>query len=239
MTTITNTYNFRSFPLPTLTSVPTGVKPATSKQAKELADHASAFTIGEATYTVNGKGHTLPSAKRNSVEASFSVPAVADIADSKMLAAIVERTVQDFVKANYVDKFEPVGLHDWATIEAAWVAAQEASGGFSSCPCSDEDFSEAQAVFSAYLDKVAPKFAPRASKVIANRCAKRQVESTLSAYGVSEVTLNNLLNRIVECVEEAASEASEGCIEALAYCATRVEFHLKALATVDADTSEM
>ena len=238
MTTVTNTYNFRSFPLPTLASVPVGVKPATSKQAKELADNSTAFTIGEATYTVNGKGHTLPSAKRNSVEASFNVPAIADIAASRMLAAIVERTVQDYVKSNYVDKFEPVGAHDWNTIEAAWIAAQEATGGFSACPCSDDDFKEAQAVFSDYLDKVAPKFSPLASKVIANRCAKRQVESCLSNFGVSELTLNNLLNRIVQAIENTPN-ASEGVIEALAYCAERVQAHIKALASVSVDSSDM
>jgi hypothetical protein len=238
MKTVSNNFTFRSFPLPTLASVPTGVKPATIKQAKELSKHSQDFTLGEATYTVNGVGHTLPSAKRNSVEASFTVPDVAEIATSTMLAAIVERTVQDFVKREYIDAFAPVGAHDWATIEAAWLAAQEATGGFSACPCTDEDFKEAQAVFSDYLDKVAPKFSPLASKVIANRCAKRQVESCLANFGVSEITLNNLLNRIVQAIENTPN-ASEGVVEALAYCAERVQAHIKALATVSVNTSDM
>lgn len=177
--------------------------------------------------------------KRPSVTAQLNVPEIADIAPtSGLLTNLIERTVADYCKVTYIDKGLAVGAHDWLSIESAWQAAQEASGGFTSCPYSDEDFKAAQAIFSAYLDKVAPKFAPFASKVITNRAAKRQVESCLSKVGVSADTMAKLLARIVETCE-AAQGADDNAIGALVYCAERVQAHIDALATATIDADEM
>lgn len=177
--------------------------------------------------------------KRPSVTTQLNVPDTSDIApNSGLLATLIERTVADYCKVQFIDKGLAVGAHDWLTIEAAWQAAQEASGGFTSCPYSDEDFKAAQAIFSAHLDKVAPKFAPLASKVIANRAAKRQVESCLSKVGVSSDTMTKLMARIVETCE-AAQGADDNAVGALVYCAERVQAHIDALATATIDADEM
>ena len=177
--------------------------------------------------------------KRPSVSAQLSVPDLTDIApNSALLAALIERTVADYCKVQFIDKGLAISAHDWLTIEATWQAAQEASGGFTSCPYTDEDFKAAQALFSAYLDKVAPKFAPLASKVIANRAAKRQVESCLSKVGVSADTMTKLLARIVETCE-IGKDADDNVLGALVYCAERVQAHIDALATATIDADEM
>lgn len=237
MQTITTAFNFRSFPLVAIEALPKGVKPATKEQAADYAAHTADFENVQTSYTINGVKHTIASAKRKAVTAvSINVPSVSDIADSKMLAAIVQDAVRGYVKEQYIDKFLPVGAHDWQAIETAWLAAQESSGGFGACEFNDDDFAQAQALFSAYLDKVAPKFAPHCTKVIANRAAKRQVEGALKAYGYQPNTIEALLNRMVQAIEQGGNDNAIG---ALAYCAERTAGHLETSRLADANASDM
>ena len=176
--------------------------------------------------------------KRPSVSVQLNVPEIANLHGSGLLKHLIERTVADYCKAQFIDDGLAIGAHDWLTIEAAWQAAQEASGGFTSCPYSDDDFKAAQAIFSAYLDKVAPKFAPLASKVITNRAAKRQVESCLAKVGVSADTMSKLMARIVE-TGEMNREVDANVLGALVYCGDRIQAHIDALATATIDADEM
>ena len=204
-----------------------------------LATYPDCFERATADFTDNSKRiHTLDAACRKAVEASLTIPDLADIPqDSKLLASIIEKYVLAYVKQNYVDKYLPVGLHDWATLEQAFATAQEATGGFSACPYSDEQFATAQAIFTAYLDKVAPKLGAACVKLVANRAAKRQVQSALAKFGYSEKTLAKLLERFIECTA-TLDEASTGA-KVLTYCAERIATLIEAERTATVDDSDM
>jgi hypothetical protein len=227
-----------------LADLPKGVKPATPEQLEALAAHADQFDQAPATYTVGGKvgkggvEHKLASACRKAIEATITVPEPSEIIASPLLAAIIEERVKAYVKAQFVDKFLPVGAHDWATIEAAWVAAQEATGGggFSACPYDDADFVAAQAVLDAYLGKTAPKLGAKATKLITGKATKRSVEAVLNAsFGYSVATLTKLNERIVEACTATDNERT---IEVLGWCAERIEkliADLESQAVTDSD----
>ena len=239
MRTITAPFFFRSFPLGLATSLPVGIKPATQEQLQALATYPNCFERATADFTDNNKRiHSLDAACRKAVEASLSIPELADIpSDSKLLAAIIEKYVLSYVKQTYVDKYLPVGAHDWATLEAAFIAAQEATGGFSACPFNDEQFATAQAIFTAYLDKVAPKLGAACVKLVANRAAKRQVQSALAKFGYSEKTLGKLLERFIEAIatlDEASTEA-----KVLTYCAERIGALIEAEQTAAISDDDM
>ena len=239
MRTITAPFYFRSFPLGLATSLPVGIKPATQEQLQALATYPNCFERATADFQDNNKRiHALDAACRKSVEASLSIPELADIPqDSKLLAAIIEKYVLAYVKQNYVDKYAPVGAHDWTTLEAAFIAAQEATGGFSACPYSDEQFATAQAIFTAYLDKVAPKLGAACVKLVANRAAKRQVQSALAKFGYSEKTLTKLLERFIEATATLAEDSTEAKV--LTYCAERISALIEAERTATVDDSDM
>ena len=239
MRTITAPFFFRSFPLAEAASLPVGIKPATQEQLAALASYPDCFEKATADFTDNTKRvHSLDAACRKAVEAQLSIPELADIpSDSKLLAAIIEKYVLSYVKQNYVDKYLTVGAHDWATIETAFAIAQEATGGFSACPYSEEQFATAQAIFTAYLDKVAPKLGAACVKLIANRAAKRQVQSALAKFGYSEKTLTKLLERIIEVtatLDEASTEA-----KVLTYCAERIGALIEAEQTATVSDDDM
>lgn len=239
MRTITAPFYFRSFPLVAANALPVGIKPATQEQLAALATYPDCFERATADFQDNTKRiHTLDAACRKAVEASLTIPELADIPqDSKLLAAIIEKHVLAYVKQNYVDKYLTVGVHDWPTLEQAFATAQEATGGFSACPYSDEQFATAQAIFTSYLDKVAPKLGAACVKLVANRAAKRQVQSALAKFGYSEKTLAKLLERFIECIatlEEASTEA-----KVLTYCAERLATLIEAERTATVDDSDM
>lgn len=239
MRTITAPFYFRSFPLGLASSLPVGIKPATQEQLQALATYPNCFERASADFQDNTKRiHTLDAACRKAVEAQLSIPELADIPqDSKLLAAIIEKYVLAYVKQNYVDKYLTVGAHDWATLEAAYAIAQEATGGFSACPYSDEQFATAQAIFTAYLDKVAPKLGAACVKLVANRAAKRQVQSALAKFGYSEKTLAKLLERFIECTATLTEDSTEAKV--LTYCAERIATLIEAERTATIDDSDM
>ena len=239
MRTITAPFFFRSFPLGLASSLPVGIKPATQEQLQALASYPNFFERATADFTDNNKRvHSLDAACRKAVEAQLSIPELADIpSDSKLLAAIIEKHVLAYVKQNYVDKYAPIGAHDWATIEASWLAAQEATGGFSACPYTDEQFATAQAIFTSYLDKVAPKLGAACVKLITNRAAKRQVQSALSKFGYNEKTLNKLLERFIECIATLTEGSTEAKV--LTYCAERIGALIEAERTATVADSDM
>lgn len=239
MRTITAPFFFRSFPLVAANLLPVGIKPATQEQMTALATYPDCFEKATADFTDNSKRvHSLDAACRKAVEAQLTIPELTDIPqDSKLLAAIIEKHVLAYVKQNYVDKYQPVGAHDWATLEAAFAAAQEATGGFSACPYTDEQFSSAQSVFTAYLDKVAPKLGAACVKLVANRAAKRQVQSALAKFGYSEKTLTKLLERFIECIATLAEDSTEAKV--LTYCAERIGALIEAERTAVVDDSDM
>ena len=239
MRTIKAPFYFRSFPLGLASSLPVGIKPATQEQLASLATYPDCFERAAADFQDNIKRiHTLDAACRKAVEATLTIPELADIPqDSKLLASIIEKYVLSYVKQNYVDKYLAVGAHDWATLEQAFAAAQEATGGFSACPYSDEQFATAQAIFTAYLDKVAPKLGAACVKLVANRAAKRQVQSALAKFGYSEKTLGKLLERFIECIatrDEASVEA-----KVLTYCAERIGALIEAERTATVSDDDM
>lgn len=239
MRTITAPFYFRSFPLGLASSLPVGIKPATQEQLQALATYPDCFERAAADFQDNTKRiHTLDAACRKAVEAQLSIPELADIPqDSKLLAAIIEKYVLAYVKQNYVDKYLPVGAHDWATLEQAFATAQEATGGFSACPYTDEQFATAQAIFTAYLDKVAPKLGAACVKLVANRAAKRQVQSALAKFGYSEKTLAKLLERFIECTATLTEGSTEAKV--LTYCAERIATLIEAERTATVDDSDM
>lgn len=239
MRTITAPFYFRSFPLGLASSLPVGIKPATQEQLQALASYPDCFERATADFTDNSKRiHTLDAACRKYVEAQLSIPELADIPhDSKLLAAIIEKYVLAYVKQNYVDKYLPVGAHDWATLEQAFATAQEATGGFSACQHTEEQFATAQAIFTAYLDKVAPKLGAACVKLVANRAAKRQVQSALSKFGYSEKTLAKLLERFIECIATCAEDSTEAKV--LTYCAERIATLIEAEQTATVSDDDM
>lgn len=239
MRTITAPFFFRSFPLGLASSLPVGIKPATQEQLQALATYPDCFERATADFQDNNKRiHTLDAACRKAVEATLTIPELADIPqDSKLLASIIEKYVLAYVKQNYVDKYMSVGSHDWATLESAFITAQEATGGFSACPYSDEQFATAQAIFTAYLDKVAPKLGAACVKLVANRAAKRQVQSALARFGYSEKTLAKLLERFIECIATRAEDSVEAKV--LTYCAERIATLIEAERTAIIDDSDM
>lgn len=230
---------FRSFPLVPAAHVPTGIKPATAKQLAELAANGASYDKGDAEYTdTNGSKHKLASACRKAVEAELTLPDLSAIANSPLLAHIVAEKVRTFAKEQYVDQFLPIGAHDWNTIEAAWLAAQESTGGFSACPFTDEQFATAQRVLDAYLVTVAPKLANASTKLITGKATKKAVEAVTSkGFGYSEQTLSKLSNRVLE----AAATVDEGsdAEKVLAYCSQRVDALVKALAEAQATADDM
>lgn len=239
MRTITAPFFFRSFPLVAASALPVGIKPATQEQLQALATYPDCFEKATADFTDNTKRvHSLDAACRKAVEAQLNIPELADIpSDSKLLAAIIEKHVLAYVKQNYVDKYLPVGAHDWATLESAFIAAQEATGGFSACPYTDEQFNAAQAIFTAYLDKVAPKLGAACIKLVTNRAAKRQVQSALAKFGYSEKTLSKLLERFIEAIATLAEDSTEAKV--LTYCAERIGALIEAERTAIVDDSDM
>lgn len=239
MRTITAPFYFRSFPLVAANALPVGIKPATQEQLQALASYPDCFERATADFQDNTKRiHTLDAACRKAVEAQLSIPELADIPqDSKLLAAIVEKYVLSYVKQNYVDKYLPVAAHDWATLEAAFITAQEATGGFSACPYSDEQFATAQAIFTSYLDKVAPKLGAACVKLVANRAAKRQVQSALAKFGYSEKTLAKLLERFIEATATLAEDSTEAKV--LTYCAERIATLIEAERTATVSDDDM
>ena len=239
MRTITAPFFFRSFPLVAANLLPVGIKPATQEQLASLAAYPDCFEKATADFTDNTKRvHSLDAACRKAVEASLSIPEPTDIpSDSKLLAAIIEKYVLSYVKQTYVDKYLAVGAHDWATLEQAFIAAQEATGGFSACPFNDEQFSAAQAIFTAYLDKVAPKLGAACVKLVANRAAKRQVQSALAKFGYSEKTLTKLLERFIEATATLVEDSTEAKV--LTYCAERIGVLIEAERTATVDDSDM
>lgn len=239
MRTITAPFYFRSFPLGLASSLPVGIKPATQEQLQALATYPNCFERATADFQDNTKRiHTLDAACRKAVEANLTIPELADIPqDSKLLASIIEKYVLAYVKQNYVDKYLAVGAHDWATLEQAFATAQEATGGFSACPYTDEQFATAQAIFTAYLDKVAPKLGAACVKLVANRTAKRQVQSALAKFGYSEKTLAKLLERFIECIATLAEDSTEAKV--LTYCAERIATLIEAERTAIVDDSDM
>ena len=239
MRTIDISYFFRSFPLAQAAALPVGVKPATMEQRAALAANPDCFDRAKTDFTDASKAsHTLEAACRKPVEASINVPDLADIpSDSKLLQAIIEERVRTYVKAAYVDKYAPIGVHDWATIEQSWLASQEASGGFTACPYTDEQFTTAQAIFTAYLDKVAPKLGAACVKLITNRAAKRQVQSALSKFGYSEKTLGKLLERVIECASNLQDTDVNASV--LAYCAERINALIEAEKTASVNDDDM
>ena len=225
MKTVNVSYFFRSFPTIPAADVPVGIKPATQEQRAALAVYPDCFEISTADFQDQDKKPiNLPSACRKAVEGVLNVPEPADIpANSALLAHLIEQHVRTYVKLNYVDKYEPIGAHDWDTLEAAHAAAIANTGGFAACPFTDEQLTTAQASFTGYLNKVAPKLAAATSKLITGKATKRACQSALAAFGYSEATLSKLLQRIIEAA--ANDEANAG---ALAYCAERVEALIKA-----------
>jgi len=239
MRTITAPFFFRSFPLVAAASLPVGIKPATQEQMASLAAYPDCFEKATADFTDNSKRvHSLDAACRKAVEASLSIPDINDIPpDSKLLAAIIEKHVLAYVKQNYIDKYLPVGAHDWATLEQAFATAQEATGGFNACPYSDEQFATAQAIFTAYLDKVAPKLGAACVKLVANRAAKRQVQSALAKFGYSEKTLGKLLERFIEAIATLTEDSTEAKV--LTYCAERIGALIEAERTATVSDDDM
>ena len=225
MKTVNVSYFFRSFPTIAAADVPVGIKPATVEQRTALAVYPECFELGKADFQdVDKKPITLDSACRKAVEGTLEVPEPSDIpANSALLAHLIEQHVRTYVKLNYIDKYQDIGAHDWDTLEAAHAAAIANTGGFTACQFSDEQLTAAQASFTAYLNKVAPKLAAATSKLITGKATKRACQSALAAFGYSEATLSKLLQRIIEAA--ANDEANAG---ALAYCAERVEALIKA-----------
>lgn len=239
MRTITAPFYFRSFPLGLASSLPVGIKPATQEQLQSLATYPDCFERVATDFQDNNKRiHTLDASCRKAVESQLSIPDLADIPqDSKLLASIIEKYVLAYVKQNYVDKYLAVGAHDWATLEQAFAIAQEATGGFSACPYTDEQFATAQAIFTAYLDKVAPKLGAACVKLVANRAAKRQVQSALAKFGYSEKTLAKLLERFIECTATLTEDSTEAKV--LTYCAERIATLIESERTATVSDDDM
>lgn len=225
MKSVNVSYFFRSFPTIEASLVPVGIKPATQEQRTALATYPDCFELGKADFQDQDKKPvTLDSACRKAVEGTLNVPEVSEIpADSALLAHLIEQHVRTYVKLNYIDKYQDIGAHDWDTLEAAHAAAIANTGGFAACPFTDEQLTAAQASFTAYLNKVAPKLAAATSKLVTGKATKRACQSALAAFGYSEATLSKLLQRVIEAA--ANDEANAG---ALAYCAERIEQLIKA-----------
>lgn len=225
MKTVNVSYFFRSFPTIEASEVPVGIKPATVEQRAALATYPDSFELGKADFQdVDKKPISLDSACRKAIEATLEIPEPSDIpSNSALLAHLIEQHVRTFAKLNYIDKYQDIGAHDWATLEAAHAAAIANTGGFAACPFSEAELTAAQGAFTAYLNKVAPKLAAATSKLITGKATKRTVQSALAAFGYSEATLGKLLQRVIEC---AASD--EANAPALAYCAERIEALIKA-----------
>lgn len=209
MATIKTQFHFRSIPSPTLTAVPAGIKPATKAQAEEFNKYADQFENGSADFrATDGSVHSLAAIKRKSVEAELQMPDFYESLPDDMARSLIAAHVERFVRTEYVERFAPVGAHDWETI--ARVLAERAAnrpGGSSLPEASDADKAAADAFFLGFYQKVAPKFAPRVKGWIVAGCAHRKTDGVLGE--VTEPRADNLAQRLAQ-----ASEQVKGAIAA-------------------------
>lgn len=185
-------FHFRGFP----------VASPSAKQTAEREANPSLFELVDAQ--VGGK--TVPSYKRKSVEVTIDQPTLtpATVLTAPELALVnelLQATVADFVKTQYVDAYKPVGSHDLATIIAhrLEMASRKPSGASLNVP-STEALALGEKVLSDYLVLVAPKFAPRiaASKLITSKATNIAIAKCLG--DVTPLRHANLLTRVGEAI---------------------------------------
>lgn len=203
MATIKQSYHFRSFPHPALSSVPAGVKPATPAQKADFAAHSDQFDVLDTAYSVGDSTFNVRSCKRKSVEADITLPDFMESLPDDTVRGLVEACVLKFVKVEFVDQFKPVGEHGWTTI--CRVLAERAANkpqGSSIPEVADSDRAIAGVFFVNYLKEVAPKFAPSVVGWIEGKCTHARTEKVLGT--VTEARCANLAKRVQEALDLAA-----------------------------------
>jgi len=211
VTTMKQSFHFRSFPAPTLATVPAGIKPATKVQAEELAAHPECFDSVETAFkTGTGAVHNLRSYKRKSVEnVEITLPGFIASMQDPLAKEILTNYVLRFIKVEYIDQFKPVGAHDWETISKAAAEARAARPSGSNIPeVSDGDRAIAGKFFLSFMTAVAPKFAPCVSGWIEAKCTHARTEKTLG--NVTKPRAENLQARVQQALEAIAEATAEG-----------------------------
>lgn len=212
-------FHFRSFPR----------DPAkqTRAQAADLAAHADAFE--EFTAKVKNKQggiDEIPSWKRKSVEGvTIAYPEFLLTCTDAGVQALVKAAIDRYVKATYIDEFQPVGDHSWATVSAAIVSAFQntAAKGAGGAP-DDELLEQAQAVWSQCIAQLSPALAATSGEWIAKGCTDAAVRKML-VNDVTKVRLERIAARVAQVIEVASDPENSGVahtIPALQYAASRV-----------------
>lgn len=220
MNTVTTklAYHFRSFP----------VAAPSPKQADELAAHPLAFDAVDATVG----GAIVKSWKRKSVETDLAIPTLSstDTLQGKELQLVndlLAQLVQDFAKAQYIDKFLPVGAHDLASIilHREEMAARKPSSSALPVP-SAEALAIGASVFAQYFEAVAPKVAPRvaSSELFKKACSDASIKAFVVAVDYDR--LSKLIGHAESCLELVPSlelgQDEQAASQALAYLAHKV-----------------
>ena len=153
---------------------------------------------GEVTETVKDK---TKYAKRLSVEVKLnSLPQLADLTaagvDAKaveFITAQINKTVADFVKSQYIDAFQPVGVHDLSAILEFQAKSGTRGGGFS---IDEVTLKEAIESFGICMAEALGN--QKGGDMLANIAKGRFTASSVSRGGltVSEETASKLMARV-------------------------------------------
>ena len=168
---IQTTYNFKSITAAAFAVILSNYDEASQDVIKEQF----AFTEGaEKPY------------KRNPVTVDITLPEVvasfSDDEGGKLMKRAIQRIVEDFVKAVYIEEFQPVGQHDWDYIAAE--LAKSGRGGIS-IAVADELWQLAASTLKAWAtaSELNPKLIGAFTNVIAGKFTENNIRKH---FGTSE-----------------------------------------------------
>lgn len=154
--------------------------------------------------------------KRKAVEATLEQPALLH-GLPKLVVEAVQELISKFVKARYIDKFLPIGQHDFAFIEAELA---KTGGRVARYDISDETWALAGESFRVFMlaklgdHQVAAQAATRLGEVMKAKFSKNVITKQLSAFDVRLV--EKLKANVISWAEWAAVNDTENGADSFA-----------------------
>jgi hypothetical protein len=232
------TYNFKTLTAVMFASL-LSERAETEEQKQALMANFEAIADGSSV--VEGVATPKFKYKRRSVEVELQLPdelnALVGASNPTRAALItnsIVRVLAEFVKAQYIDNFEPVGAHDLDTIAAVQAASGSRSGvAFS---FSEETFLAAVASLQAFLASALGNAAAASSVAAAAklRFARSAITRSIGLY--SEEVLTKVQARVDQWglwLEENDAENAEEFATVYACWSAALSKQLKADTTVD------
>ena len=212
MTTINTVYNFKTL--------------KAGKFAELLAeyDEASQATI-RASFEVAENGD----AKRKPESCQLTMPEFYDALPDDLSRKVIQRTVEDFVKAMYIDNFQPVGNHAWDHI-AATMAEQAKRGGGLSITVSDEQWQLASATVANFWRTTGrpDKLGNAITAIIAGKFTANSIRKNLGRDDADTISkLEGIIGEWAAWIAENDSENAEDVGAVFAAISKRIDKMLK------------